>query len=62
MATLRVFQYQNVVMLQRTSVQYFLMMSQFFLMKYSLLASSAQIYPTVDFEVVGTLIYIIIMD
>ena len=33
------------------------MMSQYFLMNFSLSALSARIYPIVDFEVVGTLIY-----
>ena len=33
------------------------MMSQYFLMNYSLSALSARMYPIVDFEVVGTLIY-----
>ena len=44
----------SVLILQRTSVQYFSMMSQ---MNYSLSALSARIHPIVDFEVVGTLIY-----
>ena len=35
----------------------FSMMSQYFLMNFSLSALSARIYPIVDFEVVGTLIY-----
>ena len=51
------FRYQTVVILQPTSVQYFSMMSQYFLMNFSLSALSARIYPIVDFEVVGTLIY-----
>ena len=41
----------------RNSFQYFSETSSFWLMNYSLSALSARIYPIVDFEVVGTLIY-----
>ena len=41
----------------RNSFQYFSKTSSFWLMNYWLSALSARIYPIVDFEVVGTLIY-----
>ena len=41
----------------RNLFQYFSETSSFLLMNYSLSALSARIYPIVDFEVVGTLIY-----